>query len=174
MKVPDELLILPFDHRGSLLEKLLGIKGREPTKEEVAEVSHLKQIVYDGFKLSLERGVPKNKVGVLVDEQFGSNIIADARSKGIVTACCVEKSGQDLFDFDYNDWKSHIEKVNPTFTKVLVRFNPESDVALNKEQLVKLKQLNDFLKQTKRGFLFELLVPATSSQLEKVNGSLMI
>ncbi|MFH1056880.1 MAG: DUF2090 domain-containing protein [Candidatus Micrarchaeota archaeon] len=171
MQVQEELLILPFDHRGSLLEKLLGVKGREPTHEEITRVKELKKIVYDGFKLSLEKGVPKEKTGILVDEQFGAEILGDAHANGITTACSVEKSGQDEFDFEYADWEMHVQRVNPTFAKVLVRLNPEGDGELNERQLRRLKTLNDFLKKTNRGFLFELLVPATQKQLQEAGGA---
>ena len=42
----------------------------------------------------------------------------------------VEKSGQDEFDFDYgDDFAKHIGTFDPTFVKVLVRYNPESHVS---------------------------------------------
>ncbi|MBI5229483.1 DUF2090 domain-containing protein [Candidatus Micrarchaeota archaeon] len=167
----DELLILPFDHRGSLLEKLLGVKGRQPNEAETEAVKDLKRVVYDGFKLSFTAmGVPMRKTAILVDEQFGAEILEDARKDGITTACPTEKSGQEEFDFEYADWKEHIEKTNPAYAKVLVRLNPEGDVESNSRQLARLKELNDYLKETGRGFLFELLVPATKEQLEKAGG----
>ena len=60
-----------------------------------------------------------------MDEQFGAAILRDAASKDIVTACPAEKSGQDEFDFEYGeDFARHIEAFDPTFCKVLVRYNP--------------------------------------------------
>jgi hypothetical protein len=45
----------------------------------------------------------------------------------------VEKSGQDEFDFEYGeDFGSHIEDFDPTFSKVLVRYNPEWDPEVNR------------------------------------------
>jgi 5-dehydro-2-deoxygluconokinase len=41
---------------------------------------------------------------------------------------------------------------------------------MNKRQLERLKQLADWLHDNDRLFLFELLVPATDEQLEKVGG----
>jgi 5-dehydro-2-deoxygluconokinase len=166
-----ELLILPFDHRGSLLKKLFGIEGRKPTDKEAREYADLKRMVYEGFERSLEKGVPKNKSAILVDEEFGAEILRDAQKNGILTACPIEKSGQDEFDFEYEDWELHIQKMNPTFSKVLVRLNPDGEESLNERQLERLKRINDFLKKTQRAFLFELLVPATPGQLEKTGGS---
>src|SRR5207249_2730882 len=82
-----------------------------------------------------------------------------------------ERSGQNMFDFQYgDDFGEHIERFDPDFTKVLVRYNPDGDLAGNREQLGKLKRLSDWLKARERRFLFELLVPAEPAQLEAVGG----
>jgi myo-inositol catabolism protein IolC len=83
----------------------------------------------------------------------------------------VEKSGQEDFDFQYgDDFPAHIEKFNPDFSKVLVRYNSDGDADMNKEQLTRLKRLADWLHDNDRKFLFELLVPATDEQLASVGG----
>ena len=124
----NELFILPFDHRGSFQEKLFGIKGRAPTPSETQEIASYKSIIYDGFRKAIAAGVPKANAGILVDEQFGTKILESARADGFMTACPAEKSGQDEFDFEYgDDFGAHIQKFHPTFVKVLVRYNPESD-----------------------------------------------
>ena len=67
-----------------------------------------------------------------MDEQFGAAILRDAAQQGYMTACPVEKSGQKEFDFEYGEeFARHIEAFDPTFCKVLVRYNPEGDAALN-------------------------------------------
>ena len=53
---------------------------------------------------------------------------------------------------------------------MLVRYNPEGDTLANLDQLEKLKRLADWLHANNRKFLFELLVPATSDQLQQVGG----
>jgi myo-inositol catabolism protein IolC len=83
----------------------------------------------------------------------------------------VEKSGQPEFDFEYgDDFGAHIEKFDPDFSKVLVRYNPEDDPDLNERQFARLKTLADWLHGHDRKFLFELLVPATDDQLASVDG----
>jgi 5-dehydro-2-deoxygluconokinase len=83
----------------------------------------------------------------------------------------VEKSGQNEFDFEYgDDFGAHILKFDPDFSKVLVRYNPDDDPAMNEEQLTRLKRLADWLHENDRKFLFELLVPATDDQLASVGG----
>src|SRR4030095_6076671 len=83
-----------------------------------------------------------------------------------------EKSGQDEFDFQYGeDFAAHIEAFDPTFCKVLVRYNPEGDRALNRRQSDRLKRLSDYLHRKSRSlFMFELLVPAEKAQLEGLGG----
>ncbi len=165
------LYIQPFDHRGSFQAKLFGWKA-PLSGAQTAEIASAKQVVYDGFQSALAAGVPRDKAGILVDEQFGAAILREARAKGIVTACPAEKSGQDEFDFEYGeDFTRHIETLDPTFCKVLVRYNPEGDRALNQRQAAKLKRLSDFLASRNRSrFMFELLVPAEKAQLDKLKG----
>jgi myo-inositol catabolism protein IolC len=165
------LYILPFDHRGSFQTKLFGWKA--PLSEaQTAEIAGAKQVIYDGFKSALDAGAPKDKAGILVDEQFGAAILRDAKTEGVVTASPAEKSGQDEFDFEYGEaFARHIEAFDPTFCKVLVRYNPEGDRALNQRQAERLKRLSDFLAGGGRSrFMFELLVPAEQAQLDRLKG----
>jgi myo-inositol catabolism protein IolC len=165
------LFILPFDHRGSFQEKLFGITGRAPTPEETQEIAGYKHVIYQGFEKAIQAGVPRHKAGILVDEQFGSQILLDAKKAGFMTSSPAEKSGQDEFDFEYGpDFGAHIRKFNPTFVKVLVRYNPEGDATGNERQSTRLKQLSDFCHENGFKFMFELLVPATAAQLQHVGG----
>jgi 5-dehydro-2-deoxygluconokinase len=167
-----DLLILAFDHRASFSEKLFGIKGRPPTADEKKQISEAKQIIFEGFKAATQKKVPKDIAGLLVDEEFGAAILKEAKKQGFNFAMPAEKSGQDEFDFEYGDqYTKHIEEFDPTFLKVLVRYNPESDAAMNKRQLQRLKVLSEYLAKTKRPFLFELIVPATPAQLAALGGS---
>src|SRR5947199_2536731 len=164
------LHILPFDHRGSFQAKMFGWKGAL-TAEQTAEIAAAKQVIYDGFKAAVQDGVREEKAGILVDEQFGSAILRDAAHR-YTTACAVEKSGQDEFDFEYGEeFAKHIEAFRPTFSKVLVRYNPAGDRVLNARQAARLKRLSDYLHgQSGSRFMFELLVAAEKSQLDRLNG----
>ncbi len=167
-----ELLILAFDHRSSFLEKMFGIKNRQPTPDEKRQIEDYKKVIFDGFKLAVKTKVPKEIAGLLVDEEFGAGVLREAKKGKFQFAMPVEKSGQEEFDFDYGDkFLQHIEEFDPTFVKVLVRYNPEGDAEMNKRQLLRLKKLSDYLAQKSRPFLFELIVPSTPSQLAKLGGS---
>jgi 5-dehydro-2-deoxygluconokinase len=164
------LYILPFDHRGSFQTKMFGWKGKL-TEQQTAEIAAAKQVVYEGCKAAVAAGVPRDKAGILVDEQFGAAILRDAHQQGYITACPAEKSGQDEFDFEYGlDFGRHIEAMNPTFCKVLVRYNPEGEQALNQRQAARLKRLSYYLHGSKRLYMFELLVPPEKAQLDRVKG----
>ena len=166
-----DLYIQPFDHRGSFQTKMFGWKP-PLSAAQTAEIAAAKQVIYEGFKGAVAAGVPKEKAGILVDEQFGAAILRDALAAGFITAAPVEKSGQDEFDFEYGaDFAGHIEAFKPTFCKVLVRYNAEGDPALNRRQAARLKQLSDYLaSKGESRFLFELLVPAEKAQLDRLKG----
>jgi myo-inositol catabolism protein IolC len=166
------LYVLPFDHRGSFQKKMFGWDG-ELSSQQTSEIAAAKRVIYDAFRAAVHAGVPKDKAGILVDEQFGDAILRDASAEGYSTACPAEKSGQDEFDFEYGeDFAKHIEAFQPTFCKVLVRYNPEGDQSLNRRQSSRLKRLSDYLHsgKSRSRFMFELLVPAEKAQLDKLKG----
>jgi myo-inositol catabolism protein IolC len=165
-----KLYILAFDHRGSFQKKFFGIEG-DPDGEQTAMIADAKHLVFEGMQQAVAAGADPSVTGVLVDEQFGSTVPEEARAQGLALAMPAERSGQEMFDFQYGEqFGEHIERFDPDFTKVLVRYNPDGDSAGNREQRAKLKELSDWLHERQRKFLFELLVPATAAQLEAVGG----
>src|SRR3954447_5139778 len=165
-----KLYILAFDHRGSFQKKFFGIEG-DPDEEQTAIIADAKHLIFEGMLQAVSAGAEAGVTGVLVDEQFGSTVPQEAKEHGLKLAMPAERSGQNMFDFQYGEeFGEHILSFDPDFTKVLVRYNPDGDAAENTEQLGKLKILSDWLKQNDRKFLFELLVPAEPAQLESVGG----
>jgi len=158
----ERLYVLAFDHRGSF-ERMVG---------DVARVPGAKTLIWDGFQKAVELGAPKEFSGVLVDGQYGPTVAREAKAGGYKLAMPVEKSGQAEFDFEYGDaFGEKIEEFDPHFTKVLVRYNPDGDAAMNARQIEKLRRLSEWLHEHHRKYLFELLVPAEPAQLEQVGGS---
>jgi myo-inositol catabolism protein IolC len=165
-----KLYILAFDHRGSFQKKFFGIEG-EPDAEQTAIIADAKHLIFEGMLQAVSAGAEAGVTGVLVDEQFGSTIPQEAKERGLKLAMPAERSGQEVFDFQYGeDFPAHILAFDPDFTKVLVRYNPDGDAGENAEQLRKLKILADWLHENDRKFLFELLVPATDAQLDASGG----
>ena len=164
-----KLYILAFDHRGSFQKKMFGIEG-DPTPEETETISDAKHLIFEGMEEAVRRGA--EAVG---HRRAGRRAVRlrHARSAparhGLKLAMPVEKSGQNEFDFQYGaDFGAHIEKFDPDFSKVLVRYNPDDpDTEMNERQLERLKELADWLHAHDRKFLFELLVPATDDQLAR-------
>ena len=158
----EKLYILAFDHRGSF-EKMVG---------DVDRVPGAKTLIWEGFQRAVSQGAPKDLAGVLVDGQYGPDVAREAKAGGYKLAMPVEKSGQNEFDFEYGElFGERIEEFDPSFSKVLVRYNPEGDRTMNDRQIVKLRRLSEWLHERHRKFLFELLVPAEEAQLEQVGGS---
>ena len=171
-----QLYILPFDHRATFATGLFGFK--EPlTKTQHNKVKEAKQMIWQAFTKVQRRfwlrprrvksALPAGTLGILVDEEFGTEILRAARKLGAVTILTTEKSGQQVFDFEYGaKFGSHILKFKPNYAKVLVRYNPVNKKD-NLIQLKRLRKISDFCQQKKIGFLFELLVPASLTQSKK-------
>jgi hypothetical protein len=82
--------IQPFDHRGSFQTKMFG--WQSPLRDtQTAEIAAAKRVIYDGFLAALAGGVPKDKAGILVDEQFGAAILRDAASRN--PSCATPRPG---------------------------------------------------------------------------------
>jgi len=164
------LYLLPFDHRNSYVKSMFHYTYPLDAQQQ-AQVEDSKQVIYQGFLQAVAGKVGKENAGVLVDEEFGAQILRDARQQGYVTALSVEKSGSEEFHFEYGDqFAEHIETFDPTFAKVLVRYNSADDADINRRQTERLKTLSDYCRKTQRRFMFEMLVPATEAQLQSVQG----
>ena len=165
------LYILPFDHRGSFQTKMFGWTGTL-TLEQTAQIAAAKKVIYDAFDAAVAARVPKEKAGILVDEQFGAAHSArryEARFLDRLPRRKERAGGVRLRI--WRGLRRHIEAFQPTFCKVLVRYNPEGDRALNKRQADRLQRLSDYLHEKSRSlFMFELLVPAEKAQLARFNG----
>jgi myo-inositol catabolism protein IolC len=144
----NSLFILPFDHRSSFT-KLFGFS--EPvSSEQKNKIIKAKQIIYGAFKKSLSV-IPKEKAAILIDEEYGEEIIKDAKNNNYNVMLTMEKSGQETFEFEYgDDFANHIEKFKPAFLKVLIRHKPNFDTS-------KLKMLSDYSRQKGYKFLLEVL-----------------
>jgi myo-inositol catabolism protein IolC len=166
---PGRLYILAFDHRGSFTKRF-GIEG-EPSAEDDRWFADGKRLIFEGVELALARGADASMTGALVDERYGAlaQVPEAAKASGVKLAMPVEKSGQKEFDFEYGaDFGAHIERYDPDFTKVLVRYNPDGDVEMNARQADRLEALSSWLRSRDRRLLFELLVPAEEDQLVRV------
>jgi len=164
------LYLMAFDHRGSFEHDLFG--ASEPVSATVRDgIIKVKEIIFEAHTRAVAEGAPRDACGVLVDEEFGTGVARRAKADHVPLAMPVEKSGQEEFVFQYgDDFGAHIEAFDPTFSKVLVRYNPDGDADLNQRQTQRLARLSEWLRDRDRNFLFELLVPATKDQLARFGG----
>jgi myo-inositol catabolism protein IolC len=162
------LFLLAFDHRRPHLERLFGIDG-DPTPAETATIVDAKSVIFAGFAQAIADGAPPGAAGILVDEQFGAAAARTARANGWITAVPAEFSGLPHFELEYgHDFAAHIEDLDPTFTKILVRYNPEGDTDDNLRSIVELQRLSHWLRTYGRRLLLELIVVPTPGQLAAV------
>ncbi|HEY6307788.1 MAG TPA: DUF2090 domain-containing protein [Candidatus Angelobacter sp.] len=169
------LYVLSFDYRGPLLSAFgsEGMHSSWQTAEVASTISEVvlsKHFVYDGFEAALASGVPKDKAAILVDERFGDDILRHAAERGCLTACPVEKTGQEEFEFEYGEnFAKHIEDFSPTFCRAQVSYDPEASQDLNRRQSSRLRRLSEYLHDKSRSLLMlELLVRAQNARPERV------
>ncbi len=168
---PGPLYILITDHRSSFIKHILELEGLEPKPEDWQEISNLKKIIFEGFKLAIESGMPKSNTTFFIDELTGSEVIKEAANEEIPFILAVEKSGMEILEFEYGeDFGSHIEKYHPAFIKALVRYNPESREEGRLLQQRKLAELTEYARSKQLRLLIEVRIPATEEQLNKVDG----
>ena len=165
----DPLFILAMDHRASFGKTLFGVKDDRPDPEQVAAMASAKQMIFDGLRAALP-ALSYGRAGVLVDERYGQDVIDAARAArpNVVLAIPVEASGHDWFTLEWGDqWLGHVEAIKPDYAKVLVRDNPDFDATQREQQFGPLARVSSELRGIGVPLLYELLVPATASQLDR-------
>jgi len=165
-----QLYVLPFDHRSSFAKTLLEL-GYPTKPADKNEVARYKKIVYDAFQVAQKRHRHCECLGLLVDEEFGSEILKKAKKAEQNFAVSTEKSGQQVYRFEFGThFKKHIEKYDPIFAKALIRYNPANKKD-NETQNKRLKQLNDYLDKAGVKFMLEPLIIPTEAELKKAKGN---
>ena len=161
---------LAFDHRASFERVDFGASARVAA-EVHRWIVRAEDLIFAANQPEVRAGAPLDHAGILVDEEFGTEVARRVMQAGVPLATAVQHSGQDEFDFEYGeDFVRHVETVDPTFVKVLVRYNPGGHSELNRRQAERLGGLSGWLSANHRLFLFELLLAATTSHLEAFEG----
>jgi myo-inositol catabolism protein IolC len=167
----DPLFIMAMDHRDSFGHTLFGVeKDTPPTPDQAQRMRAAKSLIYAGLRQAADR-LPLGGAGVLVDEAYGQEVIDQARADGLILAVPVEASGREWFATEWGDaWLEHVERIRPSYAKVLVRDNPAFDESGRHAQLDRLAAISASLDRVGVPLLYELLVPATDEQLASVGG----
>jgi myo-inositol catabolism protein IolC len=164
------LLIMAMDHRESFGRTLFGVRDDKPDGAQRDAMEAAKRLIYAGLVSAVSQ-LPCGRGGVLVDERYGTPVIEAAHSDGVVLAVPVEHSGREWFELEWGqDWRQHVAATRPDFAKVLVRDNPAFPRETRDRQLSSLRQVSDGLAEVGVPLLYELLVPATDSQLAAAGG----
>jgi myo-inositol catabolism protein IolC len=97
--------------------------------------------------------------------------VPKAQAGGVLVAMPVEESGQrELRYLDDGHPERVIAAYHPDYVKVLVRYNPGGDTAMNGRQRARLSDLARLLDGRPEQLMLELLVPPEDAQLAAVAG----
>jgi myo-inositol catabolism protein IolC len=156
--------LLAFDHRKSLMTSFFEADA-DAERGQASTAREVKTLIADGLLAAIRRSrVDRRDAGGLVDSMYGGIAIDKLRTSGVRFAVPVEASGKRELEFEQPDWRQRVEAIKPTWAKVLVRYNPSGDAAMNERQRALLVDLQTATRAIKVGFLFELLVPPEPAQ----------
>jgi myo-inositol catabolism protein IolC len=156
--------LLAFDHRKSLMTSFFEA-DEDAERGHASTAREVKTVIADGLLGAIKRSrVDRRDAGGLVDAMYGGIAIDKLRTSGVRFAVPVEASGKRELEFENPDWRQRLEAIKPTWAKVLVRYNPSGDVAMNERQRALLLDLQTATREIRVGFLFELLVPPEPGQ----------
>ena len=162
-----QIFALAFDHRNSLRRDFMHLTG-QPAPDQHATMVAAKGIVTDALIAAAPQVSPDTPV-LLIDHEYGGQFVPRAQAAGISVAMPVEESGQAELRYLCG---GHPERViaaqHPDYVKVLIRYNPGGDTAMNARQRGRLRELSNWLEGRPEQLMLELLVPPEPAQLAAV------
>jgi myo-inositol catabolism protein IolC len=159
-----QVFALAFDHRNSLRRDFMHLTG-DPTPEQHAAMVAAKGVVVDALLAAAPEVSPDSAV-LLIDHEYGGDLVAKAQAGGIRVAMPVEVSGQRELRYLCDGHPDRIiDSCQPDYVKVLIRYNPGGDAAMNARQRARLRELAGLLDGRPQQLMLELLVPPEQAQL---------
>jgi 5-dehydro-2-deoxygluconokinase len=147
---PNCVYMLAADHRWQWEEYC---DARSIARVRIPEV---KRITFDAFMEARERSADVRTHGaLLIDEQYGSAIVADALRAGVSAGTPVERAGAFPLSWATNPFE---RALTGEFVKVLVRHRPDDPEAIREAQLEKLKALQAWCRRAGKPLVLEILV----------------
>ncbi len=160
---------LAFDHRNSFRRDFMRLAGA-PTPAQQAAIIEAKAVVVDALLAAVPE-VSAGRVVLLIDHEYGGDLVPKAQAGGVLVAMPVEESGQRELRYLYDGRPDCvIAACHPDYVKVLVRYNPGGDTAMNGRQRARLRDLARLLDGRPEQLMLELLVPPEDAQLAAVAG----
>lgn len=161
----EELLTFAMDHRDSY-RRLLGLAD-PPVPEQSAHAREIKSVVFDGFASVVDEIGPAG-LSVLLDEEYGAPLARRAHDLGVKVCVPVERSGRAELELEYADALPRlVESLGADLVKVLLRYNADGDVELNKRQAERTAELSAWCLEHDLPLMGEILVPMTPAQREE-------
>lgn len=166
------LYLFAMDQRGWLEREIARLLPG--TAREVGDrVRRAKMLSFAGLRSAIGNGVDLKDSGVLVDEEYGADIARQAAAEGITLSVPMERADCEVLELEYGDQAlEHLKVVSPDLPKLLVRHNVGGDKNGNAEQLRRLLDIGQRLRDVGRRLLLELLVPPTPEQLQSCGGNI--
>lgn len=113
---------------------------------------------------SADLAVPPGEVGVLLDVPEPADLVRRARTRGLAVVVPADDRTAERFALAHGeDFGRHIDQLAPDLTSVRVRWHPDDDPAVKKQQALGLTKLTAWLHETERSLLVELLAAAPGS-----------
>jgi 5-dehydro-2-deoxygluconokinase len=169
----DRIHMLAFDHRATLRRMF---RDRFDAAAELeAALRGAKRLVLDALLQAREQAAPglldPPLAGLLIDEELGADEARAAAGLGITLAMPIERSGADRFTLEYGEaFAERVGRFPVDYAKALVALNPEGDERAYRRELELLAGVSAQLGATGHAFMLEILVPATTEQLGRVDG----
>jgi myo-inositol catabolism protein IolC len=149
----DPLLVFAMDHRDSY-RTLLG--------PDSGQAQAVKRVVFQGFRDALAELDDPAGAAVLLDEEYGGPLVAEARKAGALVCMPLERSGQVELQWEYGgpaETDAVVDRFAPDLVKVLLRYNPEGDADLNERQAGRLAEMSGWCSDRELPLMVEVLVP---------------
>lgn len=154
----EKLYILPFDHRSNF-KKLFG--------EDEIKIRDYKHLIYEGLLWAINHGAPNTAAAVLVDEEYGAEILEEARTAGLRRILTLEKSGGSELELEGGGkFAARLDKWRPEYAKALIRYNPHDDASKNSRVKEKLKKISEACAIRNIKFLLEVLIVKTDADTD--------
>jgi 5-dehydro-2-deoxygluconokinase len=120
-------------------------------------IPEVKRLAADGFRLARDRSPRVREFGaLLLDAQYSSEVIADARRDGLMVGTPAEKAGAFPLAWSTEPFE---RALLGTFVKVLVRFRPDDADEIREGQWQKLDTLQAWCRRAGTQLVVEVLVP---------------
>lgn len=158
---------LAFDHRQTF-ERLVHEGG--PSRNTTAAIIDAKETIFDGVELAAE-AVPVSRISILVDGRYCGEVPRRARRLGVTLAMPIGLDDRGGLSLDAEErLPEQIAAADPDIVKALVSQNIEGDRRALDPQVEELGRLSARLSSEGREFLLTLLVPPTTTQLDRAGG----